>query len=133
MKKPGIVLFAAILNFISAAFMLLVSAVAATVLIFGNAVGFYDFAVRQVTQWQAGAPALLGLNVIFGILLGVSAGFMVFYMVIGVGLLKGKKIAWYFQIVLSLFGLLGFPLATVLNLVILIFFFRSSVRDFFKV
>jgi E3 ubiquitin-protein ligase DOA10 len=132
-RTPGIVLFAAILNFISAAFMFLLSAVAAAILIFGNAVGFYDFAVRQVNQLQQGVSATLGLNLIFGILLGLGAAFTGFYIFVGTALLKGKRIVWYLQVVLSLFGLLGYPLGTVLNLIILIFFFQRSVRTFFKV
>ena len=73
-----------------------------------------------------------------------AAALPIFFLMIGVGLLRGKRYGWYFQVAMSTFGLLGLPLSflsgtffvlpigTILNILILVFFFQPSVRDHFK-
>jgi hypothetical protein len=132
-KTPGIVIFVAVLNFISTAFFLLLAVLAVMVLVFGNFVGIYDYMSSQVARYSPQIKLTLGVNIVMGLLLAVSAFFCVFHLVTGIGLLKGKKIFWYIQIALSVLGLLGFPIATILNTIILVFFFQSATRDYFKV
>ncbi len=132
-KTPGIVIFVAVLNFLATAFFVLLLGIAVTVLIFGNVMGIYEFVTRQITQLSPQANLSLGLNVLFGMLFAVSLFFALFYLWIGIGLLKARKIAWYFQVALSVIGLIGFPFGTILNTVILVLFFQSPVRSYFKV
>ncbi len=132
-KTPGIVIFVAILNFLSTGFFFLLSVLSVMVLVFGNIMGAYDFVTRQITQYTQNTNFSLGLNFVFVILLLVSLSFIVFFFLMGIGLLKGSRLAWYFQVALSVLGLMGFPFGTVLNVLILIFFFQSSVREYFKV
>src|SRR3989338_7668027 len=130
---PGVVIFVAILNFIASFFLFLLAAICAVLLIFGNAAGFYDAVTKQVNQVYGQYNLSIGLNVLFGILLMVGLFFAVFYLVVGIGLLKGRKLAWYFQIALSGIGVISFPFGTVINVIILIFFFQQNIRSFFKV
>ena len=133
-RTPGIVIFVAVLNFLSSILFFLFTALSLAVLVFGNIMGIYEFVQSRISHFYT-APAnfSLGVNVLFGIFLAVSVFFLFFFVLVGIGLLRGKKIAWYFQVALSVMGLLGFPFGTLLNVVILIFFFQSSVRDYFKV
>ena len=75
----------------------------------------------------------LGLNVIFSFGLVISLFFVLYHLLLGLGLLKGKAAAWYVQIVTAIFSLILIPYGTVVSIVILIFFFQSNVRNFFKV
>lgn len=132
-KTPGIVIFVAILNFISMAFFLFLLVISLVVLIFGNVMGIYDFVTKQITALTPQANLTIGFNVFFVLLLIFSVIFLVFYLLIGLGLLKARKYAWYFQVALSVIALLAFPFGTILNAVILIFFFQSNVRGYFKI
>ena len=132
-KTPGIVIFVAVLNFLSAALFFIFSSLSLMVLIFGNVMGIYDFMTHQITRYYPSANLSLGFNFIFITFLAVSLVFLIFFLMIGLGLLKGRRLAWYFQIALSIMGLLGIPFGTILNVVILIFFFQAPVRDYFKV
>ncbi|GEM_PF-980936 len=132
-KIPGIVIFVAVLNFISMAFFFFLSTLSLIVLVFGNVMGIYDFITKKITAYRPQINVSIGFNVFFILALVFGIIFFVFYLVEGIGLLRGKKYAWYFQVALSVLGLLGFPIGTVLNAVILIFFFQSSIRGYFKV
>ena len=132
-KTPGIVIFVAVLNFLSSGLFFIFSILSLVALVFGNVMGIYDFVTRQITQFTQPQSLSLGLNFVFGSFLLISLTFLAFFLFIGLGLLKGKKLAWYFQIAMSVLGLLGIPFGTILNVIILIFFFQPSVRDYFKV
>lgn len=132
-KIPGIVIFVAILNFIGCFFLFLLAAACLAVVIFGNIMGVYDFVTKQITQYYGQPNLSLGLSFIFGILMAVAVAFAVFYLWIGLGLLKGRKLAWYFQVAMSILGALGFPLGTLLNIAILALFFQPGIRNYFKV
>ena len=66
-----------------------------------------------------------------------------FFLMLGIGLVRGKKFAWYLQIAVSTMGLLGLPLSVtgllllplgaLLNVAILVLFFQNPVRSYFKV
>jgi len=132
-KTPGIVIFVAVLNFISMAFFFFLSILSLVVLIFGNVMGIYDFITKQITTYRPQVNVSIGFNVFFILMLVFGIIFFVFYLVEGIGLLRGKKYAWYFQVTLSVLGLLAFPIGTILNAVVLIFFFQSSIRGYFKI
>ena len=131
-KTPGIVIFVAVLNFLTAGLLLLSASVSLVVLIFGNVMGAYDFAQRQISQYYPNPGFNLGLNLLFALFLFLSVVFLSFFVFVAAGLLKAKRICWYLQIALCVMGIFAFPFGTVLNLVILIFFFQQNVRDYFK-
>ena len=131
--KPGIVIFVAMLNFISVAFFLFLSILSLSALVFGNVLGIYDWVTRTLAQAAPWPNFSYGLTFIFGVAMVVCLCFLFFFLWIGIGLLKGKKLAWYLQIAMSILGVVGFPVGTVLNVLILVFFFRPSVRNYFKV
>lgn len=132
-RTPGIVIFVAILNFLSALFAFGLLLFSTALMVFGNFIGIYEFLTKQLTQFSTQTNISLGLNVLFGLMFASSLLFLVFYLFIGIGLLKGRKIAWFVQVAFSVMGLLGFPLGTILNTVILVLFFQAPVRDFFKI
>ena len=132
-RKPGIVIFVAILNFITSVFFLFLSMLAASMFIFGNFVGILDAFSRRVTAYAASVNVPLGVSFLFGIGLVTALFFFLLFLLIGIGLLRGKKISWYFQVAMSIMGLITFPIGTVLNIIILIFFFQPVVRNHFKV
>ncbi len=132
-KTPGIVIFVAVLNFISMAFFFFLSIISLVVLIFGNVMGIYEFITKQITAYNPQVNLSVGFNVFFILMLVFGIIFFVFYLLEGIGLLRGKKYAWCFQIALSVLGLLAFPIGTILNAVVLIFFFQSSIRGYFKI
>ena len=72
-------------------------------------------------------------GMIFLVFFAVSFLFLLFFLFLGLGLLKGKRLAWYFQIAMSTIGILGFPIGTILNGAILVLFFQAPIRDYFKV
>ena len=102
-------------------------------LIFGNALSFYQLFTNQLTERLASRNISIGLNVIFFFGLAFSLFFALYHLWLGIGLLKAKAMAWYVQIVAATLGLILIPYGTVISIVILIFFFRSNVRSFFKV
>lgn len=132
-KTPGVVIFMAILNFLSVSFLGILSVISVIALIFGNVMGLYDFVSSQMNQYMPAPNYSYGLTFIFGMALAVCLSFVLFFVLLGIGLLKGKKVAWYTQIVLLVLGLFGFPFWTILNGILLFLFFRQSTRDFFKV
>ena len=142
-KKPGIVIFVAILHSLSAALFVLLSFFCILAMLFGAAWGIDDYFTRQMPQ-VAPPNFSYGLAVIFGAALFVFACFSAFFIVMVAGLLKAKKFAWYLQVTASMLALLSFPLGmlwslavlplgALLNVVILVFFFQPRVRGFFRV
>ena len=132
-SKPGIVIFVALLNFFSSMAWLIGAALFTALLIFGNAVGFYQTITNRLQERLAGQNLAIGLNAVFSFFLILSLFFAGFHLLIGIGLLKAKGAAWYVQIVTAIMGLILIPYGTVVSIVILVFFFRSNVRSFFKV
>jgi TRAP-type C4-dicarboxylate transport system permease small subunit len=143
-KKPGFVIFTAILNFFSAAAFLSIAAFMALAIAFGAAWGLDSYVQQQVSAYSPDPNMSYGLAFVFGISSGVTLLMGLYFLAIGIGLLKGKKFAWYLQVAMSTLGLLGLPLSfmtsvfvlpigSVLNIVILIMFFRSNIRGYFGV
>ncbi len=132
-RTPGIVLFVAILNFISAAFFAILAMISLVAVVFGNVMGIYDVVNQQMTTVMKQPNFSYGLTVLFAVGLFMSLVFAAFFIVIGVGLLKRKKFAWYLQIAMSVIGLVGFPIGTILNAAILVLFFQPAVREHFRV
>ncbi len=132
-KTPSLVIFTAVLNFITAFFGFFLLVIALIGLIFGNAAGIPQYLNQQMSQYSqelnlsTGITALFVVLLVLGLLVAVSSGF------VGWGLLKGKRWAWYVQVSSSVVGLLGFPFWTILNAAILVFFFRQPIRGYFKV
>ena len=144
-KKPGIVLFVAVLHFFSVAFFCFLSLFCVLAMLFGAAWGMDDYFTRQMSQFSP-PNFSFGITLVFGAALFVFLCFVAFFLSMALGLLKGKKFAWYLQVAFSTLGLLSFPLGfiwapaipvlpmgSVLNIVILIFFFRPRVRDYFQI
>ena len=132
-RVPGPVIFVAMMDFISVSFVALISLIALIGLIFGNVMGLYDFVTRQMTQYAPSPNFSYGITFLFGAVLAASLSFVLFFVLLGIGLLKGKSAAWYCQIAMCVLGLFAFPFGTILNGAILFLFFRQPVRDFFKV
>ena len=145
MKKPGIVIFVAVLHFFSVALFCFLSLFCVLAMLFGAAWGIDDYFTRQMSQFSP-PNFSFGITLIFGTALFVFVCFGAFFLSMALGLLKGKKFAWYLQVAFSTLGLLSFPLGffwamaipvlpmgSVLNIVILIFFFRPRVREYFQV
>ena len=132
-KTPGIVIFVAVLNFITVSFSLVFMLFSLLALVFGNTMGLADYATRQISQYESQWNVSYGINFIFILLLVTSLLSFVFFLVIGVGLLRAKPYAWYLQLAMSILGLVGFPIWTILNGVILYYFFQPPVRGYFKV
>ncbi len=132
-KTPGIVIFVAIMNFVSVSFLAVLALLSFIGLAFGNVLGLYDIVTQQMTRYTPTPNFSYGITFIFAVALAVSLSFVLFFVIVGIGLLKGKAAAWYVQIALCVLGLFAFPLGTVLNGTVLFLFFRQPVRDFFKV
>lgn len=132
-KKPGIVIFVAILNFVSAAFWLAGVLFSILFLVVGQAADLFQRTVTQLNQTLTSAGLSIGLTVVCAVVGTVCAAFVVFHLLLALGLLKGNRAAWYLQLVSSTLGLLFLPYGTIISIVILIFFFRGPVRDYFKV
>ena len=142
-KKPGIVIFVAVLHFFSVALFFFLSLFCVLAMLFGAAWGIDDYFTRQMPQFSP-PNFSFGITLVFGTALFVFACFAAFFLSMALGLLKAKKFAWYLQVAFSTVGLLGLPLAflwavpllplgSILNIVILALFFRSRIRGYFKV
>ena len=127
--KPGIVIAAAILNFISAAFSLFWAVLCLAAVLFGNTLGIMDRLAGRIHE----ANIALSVNVVLGFILVIALVVGLSYVWLGASLLKGKGTAWYLQVASSLIGLFFFPIGTIVNGVILAFFFTPATRSFFKV
>ena len=142
-KIPGIVIFAAILQFFSVAFFGFLSLGCLAAIGLGSVMGMGDYFMQQASRFSA-ANSSAGLTLFFAVGLAVLLCFTGFFLSLAIGLLKGKKFAWYFQIAFSTLSMLGLPLGvlwavpflplgSLLNILILILFFRPRVRGYFKV
>lgn len=133
-QKPGVVIFTAILSFLSAFAWFLLSFIFTAALIFGNLFkGLQTYAADRVEQWSQ-AHAAAGLNVIFGSVTAFSTLFALFFLILGVGLLKGKGWAWYLEVAVSVAAAFLFiPIGTVMSAVILYFLFQPEARKYFRV
>jgi hypothetical protein len=79
------------------------------------------------------------LQILSGIILAIiidSGGIVVlfliiaiFYFITGWGLLNLKKWSWYIALILSIIGLLGFPLGTVISIIVLWYLWKT--RNYF--
>ncbi|PIU40737.1 MAG: hypothetical protein COT00_00115 [Candidatus Omnitrophica bacterium CG07_land_8_20_14_0_80_50_8] len=132
-KKPGIVIFVSILNFFSAALWFLEAAFFVVLLIFGNAISVTQAITDKLRQGLASQNLSLGLNAVFSFFLIVGVLLGVYHLLLGIGLQKGKGAAWYVQIVTAIVGLILIPYGTIVSIVILVLFFQSGVRNYFKV
>ena len=130
--RPGVVIFAALLNFVSAVLAFLGSAVVLLVMILG-------LSARLAARTSSYAPELANVNwapllQVLGITLFVGGLLLaVQYVWLGASLLGGKKTAWYIQVVFSILGLFAVPVGTVINAVILILFFQDKTRALFGI
>lgn len=132
-RVPGPVIFVAIMDFLSVSLMGIVSLICLVALIFGNVMGLYDLVTSQMDRYVNTPNYSYGITFIFGAILFMCLSFVLFFVLLGIGLLKGKTAAWYTQVVICVLGLFAFPVGTILNGIILFLFFRQPVRDFFKV
>ena len=143
---PGIVIFAAVLNFISASLTGLFLLLLAAAFVFGNIAQINQLVSERFSQLSAGTHVTYGLFFILTVAIAVALTFLAFFLIAGFGLLRAKKFAWYLQVTLSVLGLLGFlsgsvlslmipaiPLMALVNILILVLFFRAPVRGFFGV
>jgi hypothetical protein len=142
--KPAIVIIAAILNFLSTVTFLALAAFSALAIVYGAVWGLDEVVSRQMSQFAPSPNYSYGLAAVFGVATAVLLAFAVFFLVIGVGLLRGRKYGWYLQVAMSILGLvslpLGFvtgalalPIGALLNIVILVMFFQARVRAHFGI
>ena len=142
-KRPGIVLFAAILHCLSVLLFTSLSLFCVVAMVFGSVWGIDDYFTKQMPQY-APPNFSYGLTILFGMALFVFLCFTGFFLFMAFGLLSGKKTAWYLQVGMSVLGLLSFslgflwslpalPIGTVLNILILFLFFQPRVREYFRV
>ena len=143
-RKPGVIILVAILNFFSASAFFMLSAFLGLAIIFGAAWGVDQYVSQQMSHYAPNPNFSYGLTWIFGTASAVTLMMAIFFLSIGLGLLTRKKYAWYLQVTMSVLGLIGLPLSfitgifmlplgAVLNIVILIFFFKHRIRDHFGV
>ena len=132
-RTPGIVIFVAILNFISTAVCMLFAVLSLIGLLFGGTFGITDYLTKQINQYGAPPNLSLGMNLLFVLFFLVALTFLLSFLSLGIGLLKGRRLAWYFQVAMCALGLFGFPVGTIINTVILVLFFQPAIRDYFKV
>ena len=145
--KPGIVILVAILQFFSSALFFLLSLLSGLAILFGASSGIDEYVTKQMSQVTSNPNFSYSLAILFGVLLVLFLLVALFFLMLGIGLLRGKKYAWYLQVLISVFstlGLLSLPLSmmsgvfllpvnSILNVVILVFFFQDRVRRHFKV
>lgn len=132
-RTPGVVLFVAILNFLSAAAGYLVALVSLFVMVLGASAGVYEKITSELAHAQPPINLSFGVTFFFLMMLAMSAAFGSFFLAIGLGLLKRKRFAWYLQVAMSVLGLLGFPFGTIVNGLILALFFQTPVRSYYNV
>lgn len=143
-SKPWIIILVAILNFFSSATFFVLAAASALAIVFGAAWGVEAYASQQMARFASSPNFTYGLTIFFAVAAAMFFALALFFLTIGVGLLGGKKFAWYLQIAMSTLGLLGLPLSlaasvfvlplgAVLNIVILVMFFQNPARRYFRV
>ncbi len=143
-KKPWIVILVAILQFLSAGAFFLLTGFSALAVVFGTVWGLDQYVADQVSRYSRNPNMSYGVTIIFGVAAALFFILFLYFLILGISLLKGKKFAWYIQVIMSVIGVLTLPLSffwnlftlpisAVLNIVILIFFFQPRVRGYFKV
>ncbi len=130
-RVPGIIIITAMINFFSAFLSFFFIIIGVFGLFFGSMAEVYQAVNQQLTQQQI--PVTFGVQAFFLFFLFFGISFFALFLSVGLGLLNGRRFAWYIQVAFSLLGLMGFPFWTVVNIVILVFFFQTSIRDYFKV
>ncbi len=131
-RKPTVVVVVAILQFLSAATFFLISLFSILGLIFGASWNMDQMVGKMMTQYTTDPNMSFGVTVFFGVLLVICLITAILFLLLGIGLLKGSKVSWYIQIALSILGLLAFPIGTIINGVVLFFFFKRDIRDFYR-
>ena len=147
-RTPGIVIFAATLNFASAAGWFAGVLFSGLFLFLGNAIEVYQKFLAELKRvyldmssrmnWTANQPVtdadyVALFNVVFVVLGLFCLFFVIYHLITGVGLLRARKTAWFLQLVSAVIGIAFIPYGTVISVVILVTFFQNSVRDHFKV
>lgn len=130
-KTPAVIIITAILNFFSALISFMFVAIGFAALVFGSMASVYSSVNQQLAAQNI--PMTLGMQAFFIFMLAVGVSFFALFLSTGIGLLKGKRFAWFLQVAFSIVFLFGFPFWTVVNAVILVLFFQPSVRNYFKV
>ena len=117
-KTPGIVIFTAILNIFSCVAWLMGCLIAVVLLVAGNTGAFYEKVTSQMQQSFPGQtlPVALTWNVIFAVLLVGTLFFFLYHLILAIGLLKAKGVAWYFQVTTAVIGFLIISFGTILGL-----------------
>lgn len=129
-RKPGVAIFAAVLNFITATLWIGLTILLALGMVLGNTIGVFADATRTLSTGAAAVTTVWGYAILFAVLC-LTLTLAACFVFVGIGLLRGSKVAWYAQIVLSVVGLLGFPVYTILNACLLVLLFRPATRDYF--
>ena len=132
-EKPAVVIITAVLNFIGAAIAGLVLVASVVGLLYGAGAGIFSTITSRMSQLYPSINASYGVSFLLGFLIAFSGAFTFFYAMLALSLLKGRKWAWYAQVCLSVMGLVGFPIWTVVNGLILYYYFRPATRGYFKV
>lgn len=143
-SRPGIVILVAILNFFSSAAFFLLSALSALAVVFGAVWGVDAYVSERMARYASSPNFSYGLTIFFAVATALFFALALFFLTIGIGLLGGKKFAWYLQVAMSTLGLLGLPLSLLagalvlplgaaLNIAILAMFFRNKTRGYFRV
>lgn len=120
MKRPNFLILIAAWQFISAFFALAGICIIA-VFVFPDAVG---------PLWgQALAGVIFGLSISILVLLvfiGISiAG--------GIGILRGQEWGRVLSIIHAALGLFGFPMGTVLGILVIVYLTKSDVSEYFRI
>jgi type IV pilus assembly protein PilA len=110
LTRPGIITLLAVLQFIGAAVWLFVA-------IFGSG------------AFLLGNDTDRGFGVIIAVILG---GFGLLQLACGIGLLTLKPYGRVLQLVFAFIGLLGFPIGTVISILILIYMFKPGIKVLFS-
>jgi len=108
-QRPGIVTLLAVLNFIGAAFYLI------------GAVVFFVMASKQPEDLVS-----------FGVVGGFVFIFGIVHYACGRGLWNLKPYGRTLQIILACFGLLGFPVGTIVSILILVYFSKPQMKALFS-
>lgn len=131
--RPGVVLLAAVLNFIACGASLFISGLLVFIIILGNSMNLQQRAIQTVSDRLPQLTSAAGAGVVLVSIFLLALALVFYNLFVGIALLKAKKIAWFLQVAASIVGLLGFPVWTILNGIILFLFFQKPVRDYFKV
>ena len=131
-SRPGIVIFVAVLNFLSSLFYFAAAVLIILIVLFGKVLALQD---AFIDRMQRSIPEIhwsLGFHMVILVVIMVVLIMGIIHLFMGIGLMKGNALAWYFQIAISVIGLAVAPLGTVLSVVIIIFFFQEPTRRYFK-